>query len=230
MSVESPSLSNEDPSEWGCLPEVPEVLDGIDMEEGLSNMDGSQRLYRKVLVNLARRCCSFMDQLTDNMNRGDGMEIRRMFHTLKGVAATVGAMELRDRSLEMEQYFGEGKVGWEGVPEPQISSFKMALNRIVNSLSVLDGQMEGGGAQGDASLSGGARSPDDPCLTKALKCLEQAIVDGDGEVKVCLHALSRLLGEKVKSDLYRELACHVDNYDFEQAALTLRRLWLVLRA
>ena len=101
MSVESPSLSNAcHPAEWVCLPEV---LDGIDMVEGLSNMDGSQRLYRKVLANLARRCRSFMDQLAANVERADWEEIRRMFHTLKGVAGNLGAKRLEAAAGVLEK-------------------------------------------------------------------------------------------------------------------------------
>lgn len=117
--------------------ELPEFLDGVDMLEGLRNMDDNPVLYRRVLVNMARRCRGFMDRLALETNKGDGVEIARMFHTLKGLAGTVGAKELKDRSAAMEIVFGKSGEGVLGRDE-SLLDFRLALERIVVSLSVLD--------------------------------------------------------------------------------------------
>ncbi|MBF0107956.1 MAG: Hpt domain-containing protein [Magnetococcales bacterium] len=217
----------------------PELLDGVDLEEGLENMDGDRRLYRKVLENTLRRCRQFPELLAGHQDQENWAEVRRMFHTLKGVAATVGAMDLRDQALNVERTLDTSN-GTGPVPEEVMQAFERERTRLVTSLTPLEddasvetwseGTTKKGTQRpmGNTGQSEAVASRERP-LEDVVRCLEKAIDEGDGEVKEHLGELGRLLGERVRSDLYRNLSRQVDNYDFDQAASTLRQLWFMLR-
>ncbi|HIJ83146.1 MAG: Hpt sensor hybrid histidine kinase [Magnetococcales bacterium] len=203
--------------------QLPDFLDGVDMLEGLANMDDNRSLYCRVLGNMAQRCRHFMDQLEAEKKRGDWGEVRRMFHTLKGLAGTVGAMELRDCAREVEMALDEEGGGGPGVDE-LMPRFGMALERVVTALSAWDKSL-GLVPVGEDDVRREGRGLG---LVEALAGLENALLDGDGEVKKKLAEVTELLGENGGSEVFGELSRQVDDYDFDQALPTLRRLRVML--
>lgn len=213
-------------SEDGSGPQgskLPDFLDGVDVREGLANMDGSQSLYLKILVNVLRRCCQFECQLDAARDRGDADEIKRMFHTLKGLSGSIGARELRKSAEDVERAMAENELQ---VPDALMLSFKKSLGRVIHSLSELDGEnvldqgaSDRSGGKLDEKVAVAAR------LEASFKALEWAIQEGDGDVMRKLSAFGNFLGEWRHSPIFQDLVQQVDDYDFDLAGPTLRRLW-----
>ncbi|MEO5328779.1 MAG: Hpt domain-containing protein [Magnetococcus sp. THC-1_WYH] len=203
--------------------ELPDFLDGVDVQEGLANMDGSRSLYLRILVNMLRRCCQFEHQLDAARDRGDTDEVKRMFHTLKGLAGSIGARELRKSAEDVERAMAENGLQ---VPDALMRSFKKSLGRVIHSLSELDGEnmldqgaSDRSGGKLDEKVTGAAH------LEASFKALEWAIQEGDGDVMRKLSAFGNFLGEWRDSPIFQDLVQQVDDYDFDLAGPTLRRLW-----
>jgi len=202
---------------------LPDFLDGVDVQEGLANMDGSRGLYLRILVNMLRRCCQFEHQLDAARDRGDTDEVKRMFHTLKGLAGSIGARELRKSAEDVERAMDENGLQ---VPDALMLSFKKSLGRVIHSLSELDG--ENVLDQGAGDRSGGKwdeKVAVSAHLEESFKALEWAIQEGDGDVMRKLSTFGNLLGEQRQSPIFQDLVQQVDDYDFDLAGPTLRRLW-----
>ena len=86
-------------------PEAPAV---IDREVGLRALGGDAEGYRQVLDMFLKNHCGDVDRLSRAIKDGDRPFAERVAHTLKGVAATIGAHALRDRALALEQALHTG--------------------------------------------------------------------------------------------------------------------------
>ncbi|MBF0179188.1 MAG: response regulator [Magnetococcales bacterium] len=80
---------------------VPE-LPGVDARRGLSNLGGNVALYRDVLMKFMRNQADAMSRCGAALAAGNREEATRIVHTLKGVAATLGAGEIADLAARME--------------------------------------------------------------------------------------------------------------------------------
>ena len=92
---ESPLMNRPDPKH-------------VNMEEALLNLDGDMVLYRRVLglfMGDARTCWT---RFQAALAAGDREAATRAIHTLKSLAASVGAEALRDHSRSLETALREG--------------------------------------------------------------------------------------------------------------------------
>jgi PAS domain S-box-containing protein len=87
-------------------PAVPQVP-GLDTDEGLQRVQGDLPLYLRLLSALAEKERDSPRKIREALARGDLHSARRMAHTLKGMAATVGAREVMSRAAELEQCLTE---------------------------------------------------------------------------------------------------------------------------
>ncbi len=86
-------------------PTVPAV---IDREVGVRALGGDAAGYRQVLDMFLANHSGDVDRLRQAIKDGDRALAERVAHTLKGVAATIGAHALRDRALALEQALHAG--------------------------------------------------------------------------------------------------------------------------
>ncbi len=80
----------------------------VDMELGLERANGSSELYRKLLVDFFKDHAASGDRLTETCRSGDLSGAHIMAHTLKSVAATIGAMRLSAMAGDMELALKDG--------------------------------------------------------------------------------------------------------------------------
>jgi PAS domain S-box-containing protein len=71
-----------------------EVLKGFDVKKGLEQVNEMQELYRDVLISFLDELNTLFADLPVVLSRAITEETRRKVHTLKGLAATVGATRL----------------------------------------------------------------------------------------------------------------------------------------
>jgi len=84
------------------------VIPGLDRVQGLSSVAGNQTLYLKLLGRFAANHGEDAAKLRRILVAGDMAEARLLAHTLKGVAATLGAETVRQRAAELELALREG--------------------------------------------------------------------------------------------------------------------------
>jgi HPt (histidine-containing phosphotransfer) domain-containing protein len=82
--------------------DLPDKLPGIDMVTGLQRVGGNRKLFRKLLAEFYLDHGNDITAIQDALASGDVELAQRLAHTIKGVAATIGAEELHLRSKSLE--------------------------------------------------------------------------------------------------------------------------------
>lgn len=144
QSVESSSLPMRSPSKSnGDVPlSIPDIF-GIDIRRGLMRVGGNVALYRSVLLKFAHNQGGVVQQMTDCRQTGDRNTLERLTHTLKGVAATLGADRLASLAATIENLV-KSSAGLESLAEPLgpmaieldsvVSAIKAALSEVKTSV------------------------------------------------------------------------------------------------
>ncbi|MEO5365777.1 MAG: response regulator [Magnetococcus sp. WYHC-3] len=78
-------------------------LDGFDTTRGLERLGGNRKLYLKLLKSFHKAHEESPMELQRAWSQGDYNELRRIAHTLKGIAATLGAMNLGALAKDVEE-------------------------------------------------------------------------------------------------------------------------------
>jgi two-component system, sensor histidine kinase and response regulator len=107
-------------------------LEGIDCERGLANHMRRPVFYRRILSQFNREFGTTAEDIADALSQHDFELARRLAHSVKSAAATIGAMELSQRAQILEHRLAAGKTA-----EAELIPFRSALTHIVTSLSPL---------------------------------------------------------------------------------------------
>ncbi|MCP4701115.1 MAG: response regulator [Gammaproteobacteria bacterium] len=81
---------------------LPDELPGIDMESALKRLNGNKKLLKKLLQEFQRDYQHAAHEIGVALALKDSEKNRRLVHTLKGVAGNLGAHELQNAALELE--------------------------------------------------------------------------------------------------------------------------------
>ncbi|MBF0369690.1 MAG: response regulator [Magnetococcales bacterium] len=212
---------------------LPPSLDGIDMEAGMLNVNGNRKLYLKVLRDIHNRNQETLKQIRAALDRGAADTAQRMAHTLKGVAGTIGAMELQQAASLVEQ----------GVTEPEnpelnllLERLDVALNRILIALSPLatspsDQVKPAAATEAPLAESPPRQSQTNPApsldidrLSTCLQTLKTLIDDGDSDALEWIGPVQTLLSGNELTSQIDQLESLIDEYEFDEAGAILGQI------
>jgi HPt (histidine-containing phosphotransfer) domain-containing protein len=74
----------------------------VDVETGVMRLGGNRELYFRLLRLLATKYGSVVQDIDGALERGDTEQANRLLHTVKGVAANLGADTLSDTAAAWE--------------------------------------------------------------------------------------------------------------------------------
>jgi HPt (histidine-containing phosphotransfer) domain-containing protein len=94
MRAEPPPVAHE--------PGLPECV-GLDVRSGLRHSGGNASLYSRLLHRFGSDFAGFGKALESMLSAGNWESVSRQAHTLKGLAASLGASELLPRAAALEQ-------------------------------------------------------------------------------------------------------------------------------
>ena len=80
----------------------------LDVSMGLHNLNGNEQLYNKLLRRFADSNAQTVQEIRTAVDAGDQETSVRLAHTLKGVAASLGAPALSAEALAVEQLLKNG--------------------------------------------------------------------------------------------------------------------------
>ncbi|MBF0175730.1 MAG: response regulator [Magnetococcales bacterium] len=116
---------------------LPESIPGFDLSVGLKYVGGNKKLYRKLLLDFRRTQWDAAEKVHQGMTSGEIHETQRRVHTIKGIAGTLGALELQDVAKHLE-------VSLKNHDREQSASllkpFQSSLQGVMHALAVLDSQ------------------------------------------------------------------------------------------
>ena len=89
-----------------ALPDLP----GIDIQAGLTRVEGDLALYRRLLRRFQGDQAGFASTFRAAWTRGDLKTATRLAHTLKGLAGNLGAQALQEAARRLEDAFAQDEV------------------------------------------------------------------------------------------------------------------------
>lgn len=196
--------------------ELPEKLNGIDIESGLFNVNGNKKLYLKVLRDVYKRNHDIVEKIQTEVDKGSVDVAQRLIHTFKGVSGTIGAKGLHKISRELEVAFIEKKIS-------EISKSMTLLNTevklVMGSLVSLFKDKEEVLSSGTTTL----RKEEKDRLHEIFKTVFRFINEGDADALKFINQLKEIIG--TTPDI-RTLETQMENYEFEESKETLTRIAL----
>jgi len=126
----SPEMSDEF-SPKDSPPAAAEVLPVFDTEQGLWVTGGKVDMLERIVGVFQSNMPARMKVLEDAMASGNSEEVRRLAHSLKGAASSIGAKRLSKFALDMESYAKQAIENDSGVEmdDSELESLYEALNR-----------------------------------------------------------------------------------------------------
>jgi CheY-like chemotaxis protein len=87
------------------LPELPPQPEGFDLAAALARLDGNRTLFASLIRRFGQDRATIVAAAKAALQQGDRAAAAREMHTLKGLAATLGAMALAQQAAEVEATF-----------------------------------------------------------------------------------------------------------------------------
>jgi ABC-type amino acid transport substrate-binding protein/DNA-binding response OmpR family regulator/HPt (histidine-containing phosphotransfer) domain-containing protein len=195
---------------------LPDHLPGIDLRWGLERVGGNRRLFRKLLSDFVVHHRNAPSELEQRLANGDREGARRLAHTLRGVAGSIGARELQGAAGRLEDDLVNGDIdGQGGLPEEFVGAFKKLL------LGLTDLVEDTGQKNVEKTVVAETTTKNKESLFARLN---QLLTEGNPEAKDLMAELEAALPAMELRESLQTLAEQIDNYDFDKAQQTLAGL------
>jgi len=184
---------------------------GLDAVLGLRQVLGREPLYQQLLARFASDQAATPARLAGAIAAADWVQAERLAHTLKGVAAQIGALELRERAERLEQALRER------APQDRLELLQAGIAQALPPLVEAIRQRL---PQQVANVTAVLKDPQQWRRLRAqlVSLLEQADTDS-----LALFEANRSLLQAALGPHYEPLAKALENFDFEQALLAIRQ-------
>jgi two-component system, sensor histidine kinase and response regulator len=191
------------------------AIDGIDIKAALRVVAGKQSLLNKMLTTFVADQSQATDAIKDALQNKDNELAKRLAHTLKGTAASIGAMQLQEIAAKIEGYFT--KPYDDEVFNNDLHFCEIELTNVIKNISL--------------ALSDINKDTDNnvakPLNLESVKVtvdkLSEYLENNDTEANQLLdtfqHDLSCLFGEEVFS-LIKD---SIENFDYDTAATMVKK-------
>ncbi|MFD2234867.1 response regulator [Phaeospirillum tilakii] len=115
------------------------AIPGLDVRAGLRHLSGMRRLYRDVLGKFARQHRHTAATVRQELLAGRIDQVAAAAHTLKGLAATLGATAVRAAALEMEDHARRGDGAGCATALDRLEAEITALIAAIEAVGVIGG-------------------------------------------------------------------------------------------
>ncbi|MBF0429056.1 MAG: response regulator, partial [Magnetococcales bacterium] len=193
------------------------LLDGVDVGVGLHNLGGNAVLYRTLLAKFIRNQGEACKNMVLCLESGDFVALERIAHTLKGVAATIGAKKLALFAEQVEK-LAKGADELERLPnilaetEGEFKRVVAAIHSMVLQSPVVAEPEPINSCAGGEELA--------PLFHKAVELL----LVFDSSVENIVREMVPLANSASRKERLQSIQKMLDDYDFEEC-LSLVRAW-----
>lgn len=189
------------------------VVAGLDAGQGLERCQGNLQLYTRTLQRFCDHFRDFEASVQAALADPDPQAAIRLAHTLKGLAATIGADALAAAAADLERNFAMDQ------RNPAQATAVMAL------LSPLIAAIDAALPAADASADGQTDEAADPQQVAAtLDDLATLLGNYDADTRAFLDQHRHLLERNLPPGGLHRLRRAVDEYDFDRSLEILARL------
>jgi two-component system sensor histidine kinase/response regulator len=181
------------------------IIPGVEVAVGLRRTGGNRKRYERLLRKFAEQQASAVDTIQATLSAGDVATAERTAHSLKGAAATLGAISLSEWAAKAETAIKKGY----GIDEA-VSFLSLSLDAALADLhSALPADLPGTGAA--------PRSGDAARVREVLIRLNQLLATNDGEAADFIIDAQSILIDALTSIEMKMLSHSVGNFDFDAA-------------
>jgi len=189
-------------------------LVGLDLEAGLRAVRGKLGSYLRLLDLFAQSHGEDMVRLRASLTAGESAETQRLAHTLKGVAATLGAKTLSQRALEFELALRERR---------SAADIELCLQALEGTLTPLLAAIHQQRAVITQTSPTPAQEVDWKQTQELLARLEALLAQDDTQANQLWLEVSPLL-EKTLGTRAGRLKREIEHFEYDKALQTLRGL------
>ena len=189
-------------------------MDGIDVGRGLVNHLNRPALYRQILSGFNHEFGSTADDIQQALARGDFVLARRLAHSMKSAAATIGAMELSAYARQLEDCYAQGTAD-----TPDFPAFVSALRRVLASVTTA-AVLWARPAEGAASTPVVSAAAQLAAVDRLAALLE---ADDASVARVLADVSAQLNDPRLQDDL-RLLRDLIDDVEYDEALKVVARL------
>ena len=186
----------------------PTTLPGLNVEEGVGRVIGDQALYLDVVTDFVAQGREQIELLQSQFDHRQWNEARITVHTLRGVAANIGAHEILQEAAEVEKRLRQS----EAVDQAQIDSLRQQMEVVASSVEQLSALEE---SEIEQIATSGQHDEE---MDHLLLLLEQNNLDAEEQFKKVRHSILQQLGEASLTEMDRL----IDSFDFQAARNLLR--------
>ena len=184
-----------------------EQVPGLDVAYGLKNLRGRVSNYLRLLHKFADGHADNPARIQAELEAGNQPEVRRLAHSLKGVAGMIGAVRVQQLAAELEAAIREEQD--PAVVAARLEDVAIAQDAIVTAIRALP-----------ADVPPEAAKPDPAAVAKAVARIEALLADGNVAVQRMVRDAAALLAAHLGADMGRfEQA--IERYDFDEARAIL---------
>jgi len=193
-------------------------LQGISVSDGLKHVGGNEILYRKLLIQFLDTNRESVDEIRDALKTKDQTLAVRLAHTVKGVAATLGAAALAQVAGEMEKALKSKET--EKLSN-LLEQFESHLNQVMQSIEKFQAAPE----ETPASNARSDQTPVDnavvrPIIEELFELLETDLGQASRRLEdLAIHLADSKLGEQFKM-----LENQMNIFDIPEALDTLKAI------
>lgn len=197
------------------------VLPGIDVESALARMGSNTKLYRSLLIKFKQEYTRAAEETATLLMKTKGYaEAMLLVHSVRGVAGTIGAIQLEQAANVLEKAI---RTDAESVGIDVLEPFNQALNTVLESLRKINDQ------ENNKETLPPSKVGTEKMLISFLERLQPHLTDG--APKQCRVILQELAAcswpERYKTDL-AQLYAVIGRYKFKDGQDIVESLLLTL--
>jgi HPt (histidine-containing phosphotransfer) domain-containing protein len=192
----------------------------LDMDGAIARVGGNTQVYSKVLLAFAGDMVQVPDQLRSHLAAGDAVLAARELHTLKGLAATVGARHLAQVAAQLEKKAKQGVAPTEH--DELVRSVRSAIDALATTLApVLETYRQDQPKAGGPATS--LAAAEHAQLKQDLEALMRLLNNSDMVAMEVLAMLEQTFGAHL-GDALEPLRLAINDLDFAAAAVQCESL------
>ncbi|MES2582241.1 MAG: ATP-binding protein [Pseudomonadota bacterium] len=194
------------------LPDLP----GVNLAAALERLRGDVRQYRKLMLRFAQAHAQTAATLAGQLEAGAYVDAQRLAHTLKGLAANLGAEALRQAAQALEQALDAGA-------HDQLASLQAQLNGALQPLlDAVDAEL----SRANAGTMPATQAPllDQALLLQQLRGLAALLSRDDANAGPLAEAIGETLKGHPQAQAFEAVSRPILSYDFDTALAALQAL------
>jgi two-component system, sensor histidine kinase and response regulator len=215
LSIDDPRMSVPEKKKRGARRLLPRV-DGLDIQDGLNRTRGKHTFYLELLQQFVRDFGSFNDDMQACVRERRMDDARRLTHSLKGIAGTLGARAVSVAAADLER-----RLHNDEEPGAALALVEVELDALLEGLAA---HFQTKMTKPEARLFDATEAPQQsPALLAAwLEDLRRLLNAGDVTAQRLWEEHAEELRPLVSVDAYGRLGKALRNFEFDTALEVLR--------